>query len=188
MTPTSAKRGGARYRYHVSCALFQGRKSEAGSASRVPAPEIETQVLQALRQIPRLRGCAQAPADTTAVSDRALVGDWLDKIIVRKGTIELVLNGQDESQPDPIVVVWTSPSGTRRREITGPNGSSIEADRPIRSETRARLVEGIAKARLWLDELVAGRVMSTGEIAKREGWSERFLRCWRRVIRALIAQ
>jgi site-specific DNA recombinase len=36
MTPTSAKRGGARYRYYVSCALFQGRKDEAGSVARAP--------------------------------------------------------------------------------------------------------------------------------------------------------
>jgi site-specific DNA recombinase len=45
-----------------------------------------------------------------------------------------------------------------------------------RAPTRARLVEGIAKARHWLDELVSGKVKSTSEIAKREACSERSIR------------
>jgi DNA-binding transcriptional regulator LsrR (DeoR family) len=48
--------------------------------------------------------------------------------------------------------------------------------RPIRAEARARFLEGIAKARHWLDELVTGSVMSTDQIAKREGVSERSVR------------
>jgi site-specific DNA recombinase len=41
MTPTSAHKQGARYRYYVSAPLMQGRREEAGSVPRVPAPEIE---------------------------------------------------------------------------------------------------------------------------------------------------
>jgi site-specific DNA recombinase len=55
----------------------------------------------------------------------------------------------------------------------------VEADRvtrPIRSETRARLVEAIAKARQWLDELLSGQVRDTHEIAARESCSERSVR------------
>ncbi len=48
--------------------------------------------------------------------------------------------------------------------------------RPIRSETRARLVQGIAKARAWVDELVTGKVADTHAIARREGCSERSVR------------
>ena len=48
--------------------------------------------------------------------------------------------------------------------------------RLIRSETRARLVEGIAKARAWLHELVTGRVASTADVAEREGCTERSVR------------
>ncbi len=47
MTPSTANKGGARYRYYVSCCLAQGRKSEAGSRPRVPAQEIEALVLKA---------------------------------------------------------------------------------------------------------------------------------------------
>ena len=50
MTPSYAVKNGARYRYYVSCVLAQGRRHDAGSVPRVPAPEIETIVLKALRQ------------------------------------------------------------------------------------------------------------------------------------------
>ena len=48
--------------------------------------------------------------------------------------------------------------------------------RPMRVETRARLVDGIAKARFWLDDLVSGRVADTHAIATAEGCSERSVR------------
>jgi hypothetical protein len=44
------------------------------------------------------------------------------------------------------------------------------------AEARARLLEGIAKARLWLDGLIAGRFTSTAEIARHERCSERAVR------------
>ena len=42
MSPTYAVKKGLRYRYYVSTMLVQGRKSEAGSVPRVPAPELES--------------------------------------------------------------------------------------------------------------------------------------------------
>ncbi|MDB5651141.1 MAG: recombinase family protein, partial [Hyphomicrobiales bacterium] len=49
MTPSAAKKGARRYRYYISCLLAQGRAAEAGSVTRVAAPEIETIVIAALR-------------------------------------------------------------------------------------------------------------------------------------------
>ena len=49
MTPASAHKQGARYRYYVSAPLMQGPREEAGSVPRVPAPQIEQAVLAALR-------------------------------------------------------------------------------------------------------------------------------------------
>ena len=57
-----------------------------------------------------------------------------------------------------------------------PEDSSPAAHRPIHSESRARLVEGIAKARYWLDQLVSGEVADTQQIAAREGTSDRSIR------------
>jgi site-specific DNA recombinase len=49
MSPTPNKLG-ARYRYYVSHAVIQKRTKDAGSIARVPAPEIETPVLKAVRE------------------------------------------------------------------------------------------------------------------------------------------
>jgi len=57
-----------------------------------------------------------------------------------------------------------------------PPRADRSGQRPIRAESHARLVEGIAKARLWLNELIDGRVTDTKEIAAREGCSDRSIR------------
>jgi site-specific DNA recombinase len=48
MTPSHARKNGARYRYYVSCPVLQGRRQQAGSVARVPAPEIEAAVLDTM--------------------------------------------------------------------------------------------------------------------------------------------
>jgi tRNA-binding EMAP/Myf-like protein len=57
---------------------------------------------------------------------------------------------------------------------------STEADRRVhpdarttRSDTKAKLLAGIAKARGWLDDLIAGRVLHIANIAQREKRSVR---------------
>src|SRR3954452_19268522 len=50
MTPSTAKRNGARYRYYVSAPLSQGRKADVGSIARVAGPDIEALVIAALPQ------------------------------------------------------------------------------------------------------------------------------------------
>jgi hypothetical protein len=170
MSPSTAKKSGARYRYYVSTALAQGRHEDAGSVTRVPAPEIEAAVLKTLAV-----GLDSAPEHESAaqtVAAERLAG--LDRIILRQNAIEIVpraVSGEDA--PMPILVLWTKPPIRRRRQIIG---ASTSHSRPIRAETRARLVEGIAKARLWVDELLSGKVSGTEEIAKRQGCSERSVR------------
>ncbi|MCP1211262.1 resolvase [Devosia subaequoris] len=70
---------------------------------------------------------------------------------------------------------WTSTKRKARQQVVGRSGDQ-RSNRPIRAETRARMLAGIAKARSWLDEVLAGRVKGTHEIAEREGCSERSAR------------
>src|SRR3954470_24617138 len=72
------------------------------------------------------------------------------------------------------MAVLPDPKPARSSSISGARSQGIP--RPIRSESRARLVEGIAKARLWLEDLVTGRVKNTEEISIRENCSERSVR------------
>ena len=49
MTPSSAHKQGARYRYYVSAPVLQGRREAAGSVPRVPEPDFEELVIATIR-------------------------------------------------------------------------------------------------------------------------------------------
>ncbi len=184
MTPTHTNKRGARYRYYVSHALLQKRNSEAGSVARVPAPEIEAIVLNAIRE--RLEADNGNPAVT---DDRSLIECRLDRVIIKSQAIEIHLNGRDSYaadmrsdatknddsgglSPSPIVVLW---SGATLAEVKGIVHSPTQRS-AMNPETRDALLGAIAKARIWIDDLVEGRVSSFAEIAEREGKVERHIR------------
>ena len=165
MTPSTANARGVRYRYYVSCVLAQGRKNDAGSVPRVPAPEIEATVAAAVRE-----HLPDAPEQTP----QELIAAHLARVTVRKGQLELQLRADDGADERRLTVPWSFNPPARKREILLPHSTSTA--RPIRAESRARLVEGIAKARLWLDQLLSGEIEGTREIALRERCTERSVR------------
>src|SRR5712692_1195200 len=67
MSPTHSNKLGVRYRYYVSHAVVQNRGKDAGSVARVPAPEIETLVLGAVR------GHLETTAGVVTADDRDLI-------------------------------------------------------------------------------------------------------------------
>jgi len=75
--------------------------------------------------------------------------------------------------PSTLEVPWQKATARRRREILLPEGIRPEQARPIRSETRARLVASIARGRVWLDELLTDPTASADSIATRENCSAR---------------
>jgi DNA invertase Pin-like site-specific DNA recombinase len=86
------------------------------------------------------------------------------------------LKGRRSAAGRPIVIriLWTKPPVRAAREIVVPAKSKQRSDnRPIRAETRAKLVTAIAQGRRWLDELISGTVTSTQEIADRQRCSAR---------------
>jgi site-specific DNA recombinase len=73
-----------------------------------------------------------------------------------------------------LVVPWKKTPSKQPRQIIPPAPSSSRQDlRPIRAETRAKLVTAIATARQWLDDLVAGTVKNVEQIADSEKCSVR---------------
>src|SRR3989442_12585431 len=69
---------GVRYRYYVSHALLQNGKEEAGSVTRVPAPEIEPLVLDGVR---RHIETTDLPG---GAADRGMIERHVDRVIVRR--------------------------------------------------------------------------------------------------------
>jgi hypothetical protein len=81
-------------------------------------------------------------------------------LVVRTGRLELSLSLPTDAEPKRLDLPWSAPASRRKREIVGPAAEGSER-RPMRAEARARLLEAIAKARLWLDGLIAGTFAST---------------------------
>ena len=163
-----------RYRYYVSAPVLQGNKEQAGSIAR--SPDIEAVVVSAIRDRDQQTG---APADrgtADGLPECELIENHVGRVNVCQGSVEIVLTTETDGPTEPMVVPWSPPPSTLRREIVLPPGTRDANLRPIRSDQRARLVAGIAKARGWLNELVSGSVTDTKQIAARESCSERSVR------------
>jgi site-specific DNA recombinase len=160
MSPSHARKGHVKYRYYLSSALLQGTAARAGSVRRVPAPEIEALVIKAVRDHVK-------PSEP--IDDRSLVHTHIARVEVQPDKLVIHL----AEPPSTLEVPWQKTPARRRREILLPEGIRSEHARPIRSETRARLVAAIVRGRRWLDELIADPTASADSVAKREQCSAR---------------
>jgi hypothetical protein len=103
------------------------------------------------------------------IDDRSLVHTHVARIEVQPGRLVIQL----AEPPSTLEVPWQKTPARRRREILLPEGIRPEQARPIRSETRARLVASIARGRRWLDEIIADPTASADSIATQENCSAR---------------
>jgi DNA invertase Pin-like site-specific DNA recombinase len=169
MTPSYARKGGKRYRYYLSSALSNGQAEKAASVSRVPAAEIESHVVDAVRK--RLK-------ENASITDRDLVDENVGRVEVHAAQIVIKLARKGDratsrkSDTAIFYIPWKKTQMKRRREIIAPVRSGGDI-RPIRSETRLTLVTAIACGRRWLDEIVTGIVTDAEQIAAREKCSIR---------------
>jgi site-specific DNA recombinase len=194
MTPSHAVRNGMRYRYYISSALIQGQPDKAATLNRVPAAEIETLIISALRKHLAEQSNNKAEVQRSlSLNDKELISTHIARVDVKPDHLAVQLSVKpdhragerdqelsseggplDHSDPNIMVVPWRKTPSKRPREIILPAGPSSHQDlRPIRAETRARLVIAIAKGRRWLDELMAGTVTNVEQIACTENCSVR---------------
>jgi site-specific DNA recombinase len=170
MTPSHARKGGIKYRYYISSALLQGQPERSGAVRRIPAKEIESLVVKAVRIHFKI---------TNGADDAAVIRNHVVRIEVQSDIliIELVKtsgNGSKRKHASNVVQVpWRKTASTRQREIFLPESQQPHDARPIRSENRATLVASIARGRRWLDELIADPAADAENIAGREGCTAR---------------
>ena len=179
MSPTHTNKRGARYRYYVSQAILQRRSDEAGSVARVPAADIETLVVEALRK--RDDETSKDPSPKP-VTDSDLIRRYVDRIVVRPQAIEIHLHnrkpankgrGTERNRISSIISLpWSASTSTAAKGILHPSPST----RLMSPENRDTLLAAIARARIWIDDLMEGRAASLAGIAKREGKVERHVR------------
>jgi hypothetical protein len=168
MSPSHSRKEGMRHRYYVSSALVQGRAETAGSVARAPAAKVEAVVVEAVRK--------HIGYDSPV--DNAKILAHVRKVEVRGGEIAITLRAEDQDSDDvehvPVIltVPWSKAAPTRHREVITPEGSTPGEIRPIRGDSRAKLVAAIARGRLWLSQVEAGTA-TIEDIAAREGCSTR---------------
>jgi site-specific DNA recombinase len=166
MTPTYSVKGGLRYRYYVSRAMVEMRKSEAGTVPRVSAEEVEAKVIEALRSvIDRHEQDSEGPVILAMAS----------RIVIERGRIAIELTAESAAilgQPQ-LHVPWSPKPGKAKRNIILPHVDPSKDQRPIQAERRSALLRSVSKGRFWLKELSAGHIQDVETIAAREGRSKR---------------
>jgi site-specific DNA recombinase len=180
MTPTYAVKKGVRYRYYISAPLVQGQPEKAAKINRVPAAEVERLIVAAARKRLDLSVEKGGPGRPEPITDADLIATHIARVDVTPDHLAVRLtvmsDEENETQANAIslVVPWRKPPSKQPREIIPPEApTSRQHQRPIRSETRAKLLTAIATSRRWLDELVAGTMQTVVQIADRERCSIR---------------
>ena len=128
-----------------------------------------------------------------SLNDKELISAYVARVDVKRDHLAIQLSAKSERDseaqdcgqsaeqdervhrdPHVLVVPWKKTPSKRPREIILPASTSSHPDpRPIRAETRAKLVAAIAKGRHWVSELIAGTVTNVEQIAAREKCSIR---------------
>ena len=198
MGASYASKGGRRWRYYVSRAALSGRKQEAGSVVRIPAPEIENRVANAVwahlaARVNAIDGCHIDRSDgrgdcATAQHESGRMPRYLpskndvrnaiDRATVSATRIEIVLNESIvvEGQDRVLTLPWTRASSRRRREIIQGVGEAQRPLRAMRTKARDGFVRALRDARRWLDELLIDPAQTIESLAMREQKSERSIR------------
>jgi site-specific DNA recombinase len=182
MTPSYAIKGGVRYRYYISRRTAEPGEGATAPTVRLPAPDLEMTMLDALMAAGLRIGSTSSFA-TRGLRDERNDGalqvdeaqDLLERVSIRPHEIEIRLSaGATETiGRGTIVIPWSKPPTRVQRDIIAPPEGHWEDQRVMSSDTRSRLLASIAAARRWLDDLVTGRAADIEALAARERRSAR---------------
>jgi site-specific DNA recombinase len=194
MSPTYSVKNGIRYRYYLSKPITEGEPDNAAKLNRVPAAEVEKLVIEAIRsRLAIKRQGNTAPAEVNSPStEQELIATHLTRVDVRRDHLAVQISPRPNTESEVydqqaglnhkgecnrdwsgehhkaprLRIPWKKSPSKRPRELIAPSTSSSRRDsRPIRAETRAKLVTAIARGRRWLDELIAGGFTNVEQIA-----------------------
>ncbi len=162
MSPSHTTKKGVRYRYYVSHLLLQNRKAEAGSVNRVSAPDVEGLVCQAVRNV------LQPEAE---IVDRELATKEIERVTIFADKIAVALKRPEANGGSDLNIPF-SPTVPLIKGVAYASGEPPKLD----SRDRDALLQAIARARKWMDDLIGGKFASLEEIAEVEKIGVRHVR------------
>jgi hypothetical protein len=142
MAPSHANKKGVRYRYYVSRALLEGRKSEAGLVARVSAPDVEVIVNDAV---------AELHSAESASGRRIALPYLIRKVVVIQDRIDITVDKDDASGSMTISRPFVSAASVRKGVVDQNKNLSDEP------EQRLALLKAISSARKWMALIIDGK-------------------------------
>ncbi len=190
-----AAKGHRRYRYYVSRKLVRSGPEDAEHGWRLSAPEVERSVSAAARQIladrdaiaqsveesgsdahrlPAVLKSAQAWSQRlrTKREAAAALADLIERTDLSRDGIRVTLKvptppAEEQKGAPPLHIVLTrlvpmqmKRRGVEMRMVLEGDAAAVRVDLP--------LLKAVGRARWWSQDLIAGRVRSVSEIARRE--------------------
>ena len=113
MTPSHAVKNGVRYRYYISSALIQGQPDKAATLNRVPAAEIETLIISALRK--HLAGESNNKVEaqgSLSLNDKELISTHIARVDVKPDHLAVQLSVKPDHR-----------GGERHQELSSEGGT-----------------------------------------------------------------
>jgi DNA invertase Pin-like site-specific DNA recombinase len=159
MSPSYSTKRGVRYRFYVSSAMLLGRRDQAGSVTRVSAPDLESSIISALQD---------RNAHPSDLVDRVLITEQVERIILGQAKTIIILKTGDATgnQIELARSEWPESQGTR---IETDNCQSI-------GEPDISLVHALGRAHYWLKALSDGTYQSIEELAGVAKWNSKVVR------------
>ena len=160
MSPSFSTKNGVRYPFYVSTTLLRGRKSEAGSVTRLSATEIEGIVVRAVREH------AQLVDLQTGVTPRQLIDQAVKRVVVGPKRITLTL----KTNSLPIEIPW-APSKKKSQIRIEQNSLADHEPTP-----NLQLVQAVVRAHIWRRSLADGTYDSVEDLARAAGLHPKVVR------------
>ena len=138
MSPSYTTKRGVRYPFYVSSALLRGRKSEAGTLTRVSATEIERTISKAIRDH------VGAADKQSGLSQAQLIDRFIERSVIGPTRITLKL----KQEHSPIEIPWAA--------VKKGNLAQIEDRSSTEGTPNPQLVQALVQAHIWVKSLTSG--------------------------------
>ena len=150
MSPSFSAKNGVRYRFYVSSALLRGRKADVGSVGRVPAAEIESTVLAALKTHQQ-----QGQSDSLPAS----VGD-VERVVIARDhlLITTAATADGDGANQEFRIAWS----TKTKDAA----AAMEDNGVPEVARNESLIQSIVRAHAWVDCLRDGTYESIEQLAE----------------------